>query len=264
MTSICQEEVRLGRAATKPPLSSAKPWPVQEDHPSLKCLLPKQLPLPLCFKYLLLSNAFHLPTLTAILLVLNPMHQVSVSAKSGTRTITQGCQSNPKWVVLLLLIRIVWTKRMRMVFAKIQICTKTDSTVVLTPMPLILYWLLRDILISTIPLNAEFLFHMSDLSEVEVLSAERRRMDSLIGSRTTPDTIPGLTDFGESTPRNSGLLGVIGLGGLANLGRRSWFKNFDSQRHSPDSAVQLFYLENSRDESRDGSGYVESRYHSGQ
>ena len=89
------------------------------------------------------------------------------------------------------------------------------------------------------PLNAEFPSHMSDLSEAEVLTAERRRVDSLIGSRFTPD-IPGLPDFGDTTPRSSGLLGAIGLGGLANLGRRSWFKNFDSQRHSPDFTVEPF------------------------
>ena len=89
------------------------------------------------------------------------------------------------------------------------------------------------------PLNAEFPSHMSDLSEAEVLTAERRRIDSLIGSRTTPE-IPGLPDFGESTPRNSGLLEAIGLGGLANLGRRSWFRNFDSQRYSPDFTIEPF------------------------
>ena len=88
------------------------------------------------------------------------------------------------------------------------------------------------------PLNAEFPSHMSDLSEAEVLTAERRRIDSLIVSRTTPE-IPGLPDFGESSPRSS-LLEAIGLGGLANLGRRSWFKNFDSQRHSPDFTVEPF------------------------
>ena len=89
------------------------------------------------------------------------------------------------------------------------------------------------------PLNAEFPSHMSDLSEAEVLTAERRRIDSLIVSRTSPE-IPGLPDFGESSPRNSGLLEAIGLGGLANLGRRSWFRNFDSQRHSPDFTIEPF------------------------
>ena len=89
------------------------------------------------------------------------------------------------------------------------------------------------------PLNAEFPSHMSDLSDAEVLTAERRRIDSLMGSPTTPD-IPGLPRFGESSHRHSGLLDAIGLGGLANLGRRSWFKNFDSPRHSSDFTVEPF------------------------
>ena len=63
---------------------------------------------------------------------------------------------------------------------------------------------------------------MSDLSEAEVLTAERRRIDSLNRSRTTPE-IHRLPDFGESKPRNIGLLEAIGLGGLAKRGRRSWF-----------------------------------------
>ena len=87
------------------------------------------------------------------------------------------------------------------------------------------------------PLNAEFPSHMSDLSEAEVLTAERRRIGSLIGS--SPE-IPGLPDFGESSPRHSGILEAIGLGSLANLGRRSWFKSFESQRHSPDFTVEPF------------------------
>ena len=90
------------------------------------------------------------------------------------------------------------------------------------------------------PLNAEFPSHMSDLSEAEVLTAEHRRISSLIGSSTNPD-IPGLPAFsGGSSPRHSSFLGAIGLGGLANLGRRSWFKSFDSQRHSPDYTVEPF------------------------
>ena len=89
------------------------------------------------------------------------------------------------------------------------------------------------------PLNAEFPSHMSDLSEAEVLTAERHRIESLIVPRATPE-IPELPDFGESNPRNSGLLEAIGLGGLANLGRRSWFKNFDSPRHSRDFTVEPF------------------------
>ena len=94
----------------------------------------------------------------------------------------------------------------------------------LTLMLPILYWLLHDFLIPTIPLNlnAEFPSHMSDLSEAEVLTAERRRIDSLNGSRTTPE-IHRLPDFGESNPRNIGLLEAIRLGGLAKRGRRSWF-----------------------------------------
>ena len=90
------------------------------------------------------------------------------------------------------------------------------------------------------PLNAEFPSHMSDLSDAEVLTAERRRIGSLIGSPINPD-IPGLPAFGESGPRHSGLLGAFGLGGLANLGRRSWFKSFEAQqRHSPDFTVEPF------------------------
>ena len=90
------------------------------------------------------------------------------------------------------------------------------------------------------PLNAEFPSHMSDLSDAEVLTAERRRIGSLIASSSNPD-IPGLPAFGGgSSPRHSSFLGAIGLGGLANLGRRSWFKSFDSQRHSPDFTVEPF------------------------
>ena len=89
------------------------------------------------------------------------------------------------------------------------------------------------------PFNSEFPSHMSDLSEAEVLTAERRRIDSLIGSPVNPE-IPGLPQFGESSHRRSGLLGSIGLGGLVNLGRRSWFKSFDSQRHSPDYTIEPF------------------------
>ena len=102
------------------------------------------------------------------------------------------------------------------------------------------------------PLNAEFPSHMSDLSEAEVLTAERRTMGSLIGSRTTPQ-LPELPDFGsESSPRHSGLLGAIGLGlgGLANLGRRSWFRNLEPQRYSPDFTIEPFSekdLETGRD-----------------
>jgi len=84
------------------------------------------------------------------------------------------------------------------------------------------------------PLNADF---PSDVSEAEVLTAERRT----VGSR--PE-LPVLPEFGgQPSPRHSsGLLGAIGLGldGLANLGRRSWFKNLDSHRHSPDFTVEPF------------------------
>jgi hypothetical protein len=103
------------------------------------------------------------------------------------------------------------------------------------------------------PLNAEFPSHMSDLSEAEVLTAERRTMGSLIASRATPQ-LPELPDFGsgESSPRHSGLLGAIGLGlgGLANLGRRSWFRNLEPQRYSPDFSIEPFTekdLETGRD-----------------
>ena len=89
------------------------------------------------------------------------------------------------------------------------------------------------------PFNAEFPSHMSDLSDAEVVTAERRRIGSLIGSPINPD-IPGLPAFGGSTPRQSGLLGAIGLGSLANLGRRSWFRSLDSHRHSPDFTIEPF------------------------
>jgi hypothetical protein len=105
------------------------------------------------------------------------------------------------------------------------------------------------------PLNAEFPSHMSDLSEAEVLTAERRRIDSLIGPRTNLE-IPGLPDFSESSQRSSSLLGVIGLGGLANLGRRSWFRNFDSQRHSPDFTVEPFTEKNPEIDLEMGQGML--------
>jgi hypothetical protein len=79
---VCQEKVHLDRAATKPPLSSAKA--MQEEHLSLKHLPPEQLLWPkylLSWAFPMLFHAFHLPPLTAILLVLNlptPMRQVSV------------------------------------------------------------------------------------------------------------------------------------------------------------------------------------------
>ena len=92
------------------------------------------------------------------------------------------------------------------------------------------------------PINAEFPSHISDLSEAEVLTAKRRTMSSLIGSKTTPE-IPDLPDFGgEPSPRKSGLLGAIGLGlsGLTNLGRRSWFKSSEFHRQSPDFTIEPF------------------------
>ena len=92
----------------------------------------------------------------------------------------------------------------------------------------------------TSPLNAEFPSHVSDLSEAEVLTAERRTIGSLIGTRTTPELSESPGSGSEPSPRNSGLLGAIGLGGLANLGQRSWFRNLESHRHSPDFTVEPF------------------------
>ena len=88
------------------------------------------------------------------------------------------------------------------------------------------------------PLNAEFPSHISDLSEAEVLTAERRAIGSLVGSPESPQF---LEIGGEPSPRSSsGLLSAIGLGGLVNLGRRSWFGNFESHRHSPDFTIEPF------------------------
>ena len=89
------------------------------------------------------------------------------------------------------------------------------------------------------PLNADF---PSDESEAEVLTAERRT----IGSRPELPELPVLPEFGgqPSHKHSSSFLGAIGLGldGLANLGRRSWFKNLESQKHrySPDFTIEPF------------------------
>ena len=50
----------------------------------------------------------------------------------------------------------------RMLFPTIQICMKTESTLVLTPMLLILYWLLHVLLILTFPLSM-LNFHLTCL-----------------------------------------------------------------------------------------------------
>ena len=128
----------------------------QEGHPSLKRLLPEQLPLlPLCSEYLSLFHAFH-----------------------------------------------------------------------------------HKFFIPSIPFSMQNFRLMSDLSEADVLNAECRRIDSLIGSRTTPK-IPRLPDFGESNPRKM----TIGLGDLANLCCRSWFLNFDSQKTFAWFHCRAFYRE---------------------
>ena len=73
----------------------------------------------------------------------------------------------------------------------------------------------------------------SDLSEAEVLTAQRR---TLVTSQTTPE-LPQLPDLGND-PAPTGLLGALGLSGLANLGRRSWFRNLESHRSSPDFTIE--------------------------
>ena len=49
-----------------------------------------------------------------------------------------------------------------------------------------------------------------------------------------------LGDPSSSRKSSNGILSAIGLGGLANLARKSWFKHFDSPRHSgvPSSEVE--------------------------
>ncbi|KAF8151037.1 hypothetical protein B0H34DRAFT_666363 [Crassisporium funariophilum] len=64
-----------------------------------------------------------------------------------------------------------------------------------------------------------------------LLTARRVKAEDL-----TPRTPPRLheSNEGPSHKASNGLLGAIGmgLGGLANIGRMSWFKNLDSPRHS--------------------------------
>ena len=103
---------------------------------------------------------------------------------------------------------------------------RTESTLVLTPTLLILYWFLQNSLIP-IPLYLEIFPLISQLL------AERRPI-----SQTTPE-LPPLADLGND-PAPTGFLGALGLGGLASLGRRSWFRNLDSHRYSPDFTIEPF------------------------
>ncbi|KAF8813515.1 hypothetical protein BYT27DRAFT_7231005 [Phlegmacium glaucopus] len=82
---------------------------------------------------------------------------------------------------------------------------------------------------------------MPDQPEAEILMAQRRRVASMVGSH--PPELPELPEFGELNPRPSrSLLGAIGLGlgGLANFGRRSWFRNVQSHRYTPDFTIEPF------------------------
>lgn len=92
------------------------------------------------------------------------------------------------------------------------------------------------------PMHPDLQSHMSDISEAEVLTAERRTIGSRVDSQ--PPELPELPDLsGEPSSRVShGLFGAIGLGlgGLANLGRRSWFRSVESTRHEPDFTIEPF------------------------
>ena len=68
-------------------------------------------------------------------------------------------------------------------------------------------------------LNAKFPSHVRFIRCRSIKC--RMPQNRFTGSRTTPK-IPRLPDFGESNPRNSGLLEAIGLGDLANVYCRSW------------------------------------------
>ncbi|KDR78656.1 hypothetical protein GALMADRAFT_244126 [Galerina marginata CBS 339.88] len=61
----------------------------------------------------------------------------------------------------------------------------------------------------------------------EVLVARRVRAEDL-----GPRPGPHLPEDGPSRQGSNGFLSALGLGGLANLGRLSWFKNLDSPRHT--------------------------------
>ena len=76
-------------------------------------------------------------------------------------------------------------------------------------------------------LSKQSSFH--DNEETAILTARRVKVEDL-GPRT-PSQSPD-TPTGPSHSSSHGLLGAIGLGlgGLADLGRKSWFKNFDSQK----------------------------------
>ncbi|PPQ83982.1 hypothetical protein CVT25_000528 [Psilocybe cyanescens] len=67
----------------------------------------------------------------------------------------------------------------------------------------------------------------SDPEEAATLLTARRVKVEDLGPRSTAH-IPDDAGAGPST----GFLGALGLGGLANIGRLSWFKNLDSPRHS--------------------------------
>ncbi|KAJ3478390.1 hypothetical protein NLJ89_g12381 [Agrocybe chaxingu] len=81
------------------------------------------------------------------------------------------------------------------------------------------------------PPRPPYLSHQSsfqDREEARVLTAQRVRAEDL-APRSPPQIEAGPSHRASS---GSGLLESLGLGVLASIGRRSWFKQFDSPRNS--------------------------------
>lgn len=79
--------------------------------------------------------------------------------------------------------------------------------------------------------------HQPSLEENATLLTARRVKVEDLGPRVSPNPSPA-----SAGPSNAGLLGALGLGGLANLGRLSWF-NKSTSRHSisePDFTIEPF------------------------
>ncbi|KJA25097.1 hypothetical protein HYPSUDRAFT_438748 [Hypholoma sublateritium FD-334 SS-4] len=91
--------------------------------------------------------------------------------------------------------------------------------------------------LTSAPSLARDLGHQPSLEENATLLTARRVKVEDLGPRMSPNPSPA-----SAGPSSAGLLGALGLGGLANLGRLSWF-NKSTSRHSisePDFTIEPF------------------------
>ena len=91
--------------------------------------------------------------------------------------------------------------------------------------------------LTSAPSPTRELTHQQSLEENATLLTARRVKVEDLGPRVSPNPSPA-----SAGPSNAGLLGALGLGGLANLGRLSWF-NRSASRHSisgPDFTIEPF------------------------